>query len=99
MKPEKELIIRFADITDLSSITDIYNQAIRTKCATGDMEEFSVDDRIEWFEKFDNKDYPVYIAEIANKIVGYCTLSPYRPGIKAMSSVAEISYYLDYSFR
>lgn len=98
MKPEKELTIRFADITDLSSITDIYNQAIRTKCATGDIEEFSVDDRTEWFEKFDNNKYPLYIAEIANKVVGYCTLSPYRPGRKAMSSVAEISYYLDYSF-
>jgi len=95
---KKELIIRFANITDLPFITDIYNQAIRSKCATGDMEEFGVVDRIEWFEKFDNNKYPLYIAEIKNRVVGYCTLSAYRPGRKAMSTVAEISYYLDYSF-
>lgn len=95
---KKELIIRFVNITDLPFIVDIYNQAIRSRCATGDMEEFGVDDRIEWLKKFDDNEYPLYIAEIENRVVGYCTLSPYRPGRKAMSTVAEISYYLDYSF-
>jgi L-amino acid N-acyltransferase YncA len=95
---KKELIIRFSKIVDLPFIVDIYNQAIGSECATGDMDEFSVDDRIEWFNKFDNNKYPLYVAEIGNRIVGYCTLSPYRQGRKAMSSVAEISYYLDYSF-
>jgi phosphinothricin acetyltransferase len=95
---KKELIIRFANITDLPFIVDIYNQAIRSGVATGDMEEFGVDDRIEWFEKFDNNEYPLYIAEIKNRVVGYCTLTPYRPGRKTMSAVSEISYYLDYSF-
>lgn len=93
---EKKLIIRFAKFSDLSSIVDIYNQAIRTKRDTGDTEEFHVNDRIKWFEKFDKNEYPLYIAEIANKVVGYSSLSPYRPGRKAMSTVAEISYYVDY---
>ncbi len=95
---KKELIIRFSKITDLPFIVDIYNQAIRSENATGDMDEFRVDDRIEWFNKFDNNKYPLYVAEIGNVIVGYCTLSPYRKGREAMSSVAEISFYLDYSF-
>ena len=81
--------IRFANIADLPGIVDIYNQAIRSRCATGDMEKFGVDERIEWFEKFNNDEYPIYVAEVDNRVVGYCTL---------MSSVAEISYYLDYSF-
>ena len=93
---EKELTIRFAKFSDLSSIVDIYNQAIRTKSDTGDTEEFYVNNRIKWFEKFDKDEYPLYIVEIANKVIGYCTLSPYRPGRKAMSTVAEISYYVDY---
>ena len=66
--------------------------------ATGDVDEFSVEDRLEWFNTFDNNEYPLYVTEVRNRVVGYCTLSPYRPGRKAMSSVAEISYYLDYSF-
>ena len=92
------MIIRFANIADLPFIVKIYNQAIRSKNATGDIEEFDFDERIGWFEKFDNDKYPLYVAEIENSVVGYCTLSPYRPGREAMSTVAEISYYLDYSF-
>ena len=96
---KKELTIRFSKITDLPFIVDIYNQAIRSKCATGDMNEFSVEDRIDWFNKYDNDKYPLYVAEIGDVIVGYCTLSQYRRGREAMSSVAEISYYTDYSFQ
>ena len=90
--------IRFAERDDLSLIAEIYNQAIRSNCATGDLTEFSAEQRIDWFNKFDNKMYPIYIAEIENKVIGYCTISPYRPGREAMSSVAEISYYIDYSY-
>ena len=95
---EKELTIGFGQISDLPSIVDIYNQAIRSKNATGDGAEFIVDDRIAWFQKYNNNEYPLYTAKIANEVVGYCTLSPYRPGRAAMSTIAEISYYVDYAF-
>jgi len=90
--------IRIAHFNDLPSIVDIYNQAIRSGMATGDMAEFGVEERIPWFEKFDDNSYPIYVAEVENRVVGYCTLSPYRPGRQAMQTVAEISYFLDYSF-
>jgi phosphinothricin acetyltransferase len=93
-----DLTIRFANKTDLQFIVNIYNQAIRSKCATGDLTEFSVAQRIEWFNKFNDEKHPIYIAEINEKIVGFCTISPYRPGRKAMESVGEISYYIDYSY-
>ena len=98
MKTEKELTIRFANIQDLPYIVEIYNQAIKSKCATGDTEEFHVEDRVKWFHNFNKNLYPIYVAELKNKIVGYCSLSPYRPGRKAMAKVAEISYYIDYNF-
>ncbi|MFK5957678.1 MAG: GNAT family N-acetyltransferase [Lutibacter sp.] len=94
----KEPIIRFATIKDLQYIVDIYNQAIKTKSATGDIEVFKIEDRVEWFKKFNTNEYPLYIAEINKKVVGFCTISPYRPGRKAMQKVAEISYYVDYSY-
>lgn len=93
-----KLTIRFAEFSDLSSIVDIYNQAIRTKCATGDTEEFNVEERAGWFEKYCENKFPLYVAEVEDVIVGYCSLSPYRPGRKAMSTIAEVSYYIDYSF-
>ena len=94
----REIKIRFAKNTDLPCVVAIYNQAIKSKCATGDTKEFCVDDRVEWFEKFENNTYPLYIAEIESKVVGYCSLSPYRQGREAMLSIAEISYYIDYRY-
>jgi len=91
-------IIRLATDDDLPFIVEIYNQAIRSRTATGDMDEFKVEDRLEWFKKYDPDTYPLYVAESNKKVVGYCTISPYREGRRAMSEVAEISYYLDYSF-
>lgn len=90
--------IRFAKRADLPFIVEIYNQAIRSNCATGDLTEFSVEQRLDWFDKFDHEVYPLYIAEMASRVIGYCTISPYRPDREAMSSVAEISYYIDYSY-
>lgn len=90
--------IRFATKADLPFIVDIYNQAIESRCATGDLTKFSLEERIAWFEKYDNENYPLYIACINNIVVAYCSISAYRPGREAMSSVAEISYYVHYSF-
>lgn len=92
-----DVVIRFANIKDLDAIVNIYNQAIRSTCATGDTKEFCPEERKEWFAKFDENDYPLYVAELQGNVVGYCSISPYRPGREAMSRVAEISYYLDYS--
>jgi len=94
----KEISVRFATIEDLPFIVNIYNQAIRSKCATGDTKEFQVNDRVDWFNKFNSNSYPLYIAKTNNNIVGYCSISPYRPGRLAMSKVAEISYYVDYNY-
>jgi phosphinothricin acetyltransferase len=94
----KDLNFRFAELNDLPILVSIYNQAIKSKCATGDTVEFEVEDRLNWFQKFDKNTYPLYVATYKNKVVGYCSLSPYRSGRKAMSTIAEISYYLNYSF-
>lgn len=94
----KKLSIRFARNNDLSAIVNIYNQAIRSRQATGDLDEYRVEDRVEWLNKFDKNNYPIYVALIDNNIVGYCYLSPYRQGRRAMSSIAEISYFVDNSF-
>ncbi len=97
MNTNSDLLIRTADNSDLPSIVEIYNQAIRSKKATGDLDEFSLSNRVEWFESFDKEKYPLYIIEFKGEVVGYCSISPYRKGRRALSSVAEISYYLDYS--
>lgn len=95
-----ELIIRDAKSIDLSAIVNIYNQAIRSGNATGDMEEFSVQQRLDWFSKFTPHKHPIYVAvdKHTDSVLGCVYLSPYRSGRKAMDTVAEISYYVDYRY-
>lgn len=90
--------IRFAQLTDLPVLVAIYNQAIRSKNATGDTQEFTIEDRKKWFESFNEKTHPLYIVETEGNVVGYCAISPYRKGRQAMKTTAEISYYIDYQF-
>ena len=91
-------VIRLSKTDDLVSIVAIYNQAIHSKKATGDTEEFTTEQRLSWFRQFDAETYPLYVAELHNIVVGYCSISPYRKGRKAMEKVAEISYYVDYAY-
>lgn len=92
------LKIRFAKQTDLPDIISILNEAILSKTANGYTEISNIENRLNWFHSFSKNKYPIYIAEIDKKVVGYATLSPYRANRKAMQSIAEISYYVSYSF-
>ena len=90
-----QLNIRFAKPDDLSATVEILNQAVRARL-NGSLEEFTVEERKPWFSKFDQDKYPIYVAEINGDVVGYCYLSPYRPGRQAMNKVAEISNYIHF---
>lgn len=87
--------IRFANDADLPAIVEIINQAVRAR-VNGSLREFTVAERKPWFDKFNTENYPIYVAESHGKVVGYCYLSPYRPGRQAMRKVAEISYYIHF---
>ena len=86
--------IRNFAIDDLEVIVNIYNHAVDEKFATADTEYVTIDSRKEWFAQHSAETYPIYVAEENNEIVGWCSLSPHRPGRKALRSVAEISYYI-----
>ena len=86
--------IRNFAIDDLEVIVNIYNHAVDEKFATADTEYVTIDSRKEWFAQHSAETYPIYVAEENNNVVGWCSLSPHRPGRKALRSVAEISYYI-----
>ncbi len=88
--------IRFANYADLAEIVVIFNQAVRAR-VNGSLKEGTVESRSKWFSEFSQKEYPIYVAEQNNRVVGYCYLSQYRSGRQAMSKTAEISYYIDYN--
>ncbi len=93
------LDIRLAAAADVPAITEIYNQAIALKSATADTAPVSVDERRAWLAGHDARRYPVFVADQAGAVLGYASLSPYRPGRGALRHTAEISYYIRAGFR
>jgi len=94
-----DINIRNATGADLSAITDIYNQAVELQSATADTSPVSMESRRTWLQDHSPDQYPVFVAESENGVLGWCSLSAYRPGRMALRYTAEISYYIDERFR
>ncbi len=74
----------------------IYNQAIEAGRCTGDLMPFSVESRREWWDSHDLEKFSILVATVDAQVVGYASLSPYRPGRGALRHTAEISHYVDF---
>ena len=88
------MTIRSATSKDYSEIVKIYNHAVDEKFATADTQHVTLESRKDWFAQHSAQTYPIYVAEQDGEIIGWCSLSPHRPGRKALRTVAEISYYI-----
>jgi len=88
------MIIRDFRESDYTDIIMIYNHAVDEKFATADTEYVTVESKMNWLLQHSHQTYPIFIAEENSKVVGWCSLSPHRPGRKALRTVAEISYYI-----
>ena len=86
------LNIRHATVSDVDSITEIYNEAILTTTATFDTEPKTREDRIAWFESHDER-HPVLVAELDAIVVGWACLTEWRPRA-AYADTAETSFYV-----
>lgn len=91
------VVIRNAAIQDLPEILEIYNEAIRNTTATFDLEEETIDNRRVWFNKYGDK-FPLIVADIDGKVVGYSCLNPFRDK-PAYSKTTELSIYIHSSNR
>lgn len=90
--------IRTATPEDWARIIEIYNHAVQDGRSTADTEMVSVDSRRAWLEQH-SEHYPLRVALAEGVIVGWCSLSPWRSGRKALAGVAEISYYVARDYR
>lgn len=86
--------IRVAKIDDLPAIVEIYNQAIPSHSSTARTEPVTVDERKGWFKEHDPQIHPIFVAELDGCVIGWCSLSEYRPGRPALRFTAELSYYV-----
>ena len=93
------ILFRYALPDDLSGMVHIYNQAIEEKYCTADTETLTVTDRHDWYNSHSSENYPIVVAEKTGIMVGWYSLSPHRPGRKALRSIAEFSYYVHSDYR
>ncbi|WP_107775582.1 GNAT family N-acetyltransferase [Campylobacter concisus] len=85
-------MIEQANLSDLETITQIYNEYILEKTATADMQPASTKEREPWF-KAHNNSRPIFVYKENGEILGWCSLSDFNPKIAYKISV-EISIYV-----
>ena len=90
------MTIRIAKIDDLKMMVDIYNQAISAGQLTADTIPVTIEDRKQWFKEHSPGNYPILVEEKDDSIIGYLTISAYRPGRHALRYTAEISFYVEF---
>lgn len=84
---------RLAHIDDFPEIVNIYNEAVSFGGANADTEPVEVESKRNWFDMHVSP-YFIMVCEVERKIVAWCSISPYRPGRKALTKTGEISYYV-----
>jgi L-amino acid N-acyltransferase YncA len=92
------MIIRDALEADLPAIVEIYNEAIRGRISTAQLEAVSVEERLPWFRQHSAKDHPLWVAEIDGQIAGWFSFHPFIKRA-AYRGTAEISVYVRERFR
>jgi L-amino acid N-acyltransferase YncA len=90
---QHDIAIQNAETSQLPAIVEIYNQAIKSRFETADLDEFSVDGKRDWFEKH-HRDRSLFVAVVNDTVLGWYSLSPYREGRLALQGVKEVSYYV-----
>jgi phosphinothricin acetyltransferase len=92
------MIIRDALEADLPAIVEIYNEAIRGRISTAQLDEASVDERLPWFRQHSAKSHPLWVAEIDAQIAGWFSFHPFIKRA-AYRGTAEISVYVSEKLR
>lgn len=86
-------MIRAANINDLTSIVEIYNQTIPLKNVTADTTAITVESRIDWFHQFNNE-RPLWVYEKDQKVIAWLSIRSFY-GRPAYQYTVEIGLYID----
>jgi phosphinothricin acetyltransferase len=70
--------VRPARREDCPAILEIYNEAVLTTTASYDVEPRTLEHRLAWFDDHTRKGYGMFVAEDADQVVGWSSLSPFH---------------------
>jgi len=96
-KPRFQLQVRPAEVRDAAEVARIYLQATQDNLATFENFLVTPQERERWVKEH-TEDYPLLVAELGGRILGWASLSPYhvRPRI---DGIAELLIYIDRDYR
>lgn len=92
------LIIRKAEREDVDQINNIFNYAIENTNYNLRLTTRSLMEAYEWYNQHIDDDYPVLVAEIDGKVVGWASLSRFRE-YRGYDTTAEVSVYISVEHR
>jgi L-amino acid N-acyltransferase len=95
--PPAAVHLRQATESDLIAINDIYNYYVERSTCTYQEQPEQLSDRREWFRHHQGK-YPVTVAECEGQVVGWSSISPYRPRT-AYRHTVENSIYIHHEWQ
>lgn len=83
--------VRLATTADAEAIRAIYNREIETSTATFDLVPRTLEDQVRWLGDHAGA-HPAIVAEDGSTVVGFGSLSPYRPRPAYSTSVEDSVY-------
>lgn len=91
--------IRAVEEKDYAQVLTILNAAIKKRAYTALLQTVTMADRLAWFKKHQSPEYPLFVAEIDQCVVGWISLEVFREGRQGFLKTAEVSYYIDEKYR
>jgi phosphinothricin acetyltransferase len=92
-QPAEAVSIRMAERRDASGIRAIYNHYVTESTALFDMVPRTLDEQVQWIDDHSGG-HPALVAELEGEIVGFGSLSVFRPR-PAYATTVEDSVYVD----
>jgi L-amino acid N-acyltransferase len=91
------MMLRLATVADAETLRAIYNREVLETTNTFDLEPRSLEEQQVWIAEREGA-LGVVVAEVDGQVVGFASLSPYRPRA-AYRTTVENSVYVDQSAR
>ncbi len=85
-------MVREATYQDLPRLLEIYNDIIINTTAVYDYEPHTIEMRTQWFETKKSQGFPVFVAEIDGKVLGFSSMGPFRAWAAYKFSVENSIY-------
>ena len=92
-----QVIVRLATPADLPAINDIYNYYVDRSTCTYQTEHETLADRQAWFAEHPPDKYPITVADMDGTVVGWGSLSRFRPRA-AYAPTVEASVYIHHDY-